>query len=295
MLCSRSLILSGGTVMMDSSAMPVYEAVILGIVQGITEFLPISSTAHLRVVPSLFGWGDPGAAYSAVIQLGSVIASITYFWRDIVAISLGTVNGLQKKDFADQSVRMSGAIVFGTIPVCVLGLVLKPLLEATGSPLRSLMVVGCASIFMALALAAAERLGSHKRGIDTIGAKDGLLVGLGQAMALIPGCSRSGSTLTVAMLLNLKRDEAARFSFLLGMPALIISGLVELHHMVKEGMSGAGIVDLAVGFVVSAVVSYAAIAWLLRYLKSHATWVFVVYRIIFGIAVIALAAQAIIH
>lgn len=279
---------------MDSGAMPVYEAVVLGIVQGITEFLPISSTAHLRVVPTLFGWGDPGAAYSAVIQLGSVIASVTYFWKDIVSITFGTLSGLQKKDLSDQNVRMSGAIIFGTIPVCVLGLLLKPLLEQDSSPLRSLMVVGCASIFMAIALATAERLGSHKRGIETIGGKDGLLVGLGQAMALIPGCSRSGSTLTVAMLLNLKRDEAARFSFLLGMPALVISGLVELIHMVKDGMSGAGVLDLAVGFVVSAVVSYAAIAWLLQYLKSHATWIFVAYRVIFGIAVIALTSQAII-
>jgi undecaprenyl-diphosphatase len=279
---------------MDSGAMPVYEAVVLGIVQGLTEFLPISSTAHLRVIPAVLGWTDAGTAYSAVIQLGSVLASITYFWKDIVSITLGTIGGLQKKDFADQHVRMSGAIIFGTIPICVLGLILKPLLEQDGSPLRSFMVVGCASIFMALALAAAEKLGSHKRGIDTIGAKDGLLVGLGQAMAIIPGCSRSGSTLTVAMLLNLKRDEAARFSFLLGMPALILSGLVEFYHMVKEGISGTGVVDLAVGFVVSAVVSFAAIAWFLRYLKHHATWVFVAYRIIFGIAVIALASQAII-
>lgn len=274
--------------------MPIYEAVILGVVQGITEFLPISSTAHLRVVPALLGWGDPGAAYSAVIQLGSVLASITYFWKDIVSISTGALSAAQKQDFDDKNVRMTGAIVFGTIPVCVLGLVLKHLLEGTDSPLRSLTVVGGASIFMALMLALAEKIGSHKRDIDTIGAKDGLLVGFGQAMALIPGCSRSGSTLTVAMLLNLKRDEAARFSFLLGMPALIISGLVELYHMYKEGLSGAGLVDLGVGFVVSAVVSYAAIAWLLKYLQNHATWVFVAYRVIFGIAVIVLTSQAII-
>ena len=280
--------------MMESAAMPIYEAVILGIVQGITEFLPISSTAHLRVVPSLLGWGDPGAAYSAVIQLGSVLASMTYFWKDIVTISGGALKGLQKQDFTDENVRMAGAIVFGTIPVCVLGLLFKHSIEADGSPLRSLIVVGGASIFMALMLAVAEKVGSHKRGINTIGAKDGLLVGLGQAMALIPGCSRSGSTLTVAMLLNLKRDEAARFSFLLGMPALIISGIVELYHMYKAGMSDTGIVDLAVGFVVSAVVSYVAIAWLLRYLAHHATWLFVGYRVIFGIAVIVLASQSII-
>ena len=274
--------------------MPIYEAVILGVVQGITEFLPISSTAHLRVVPALLGWGDPGAAYSAVIQLGSVLASMTYFRKDIVTISTGALKGLQNKDYADRDVRMAGAIAFGTIPVCVIGLVVKKLLEADGSPMRSLMVVGCASIFMALMLAVAEKVGTHNRDINTIGAKDGLLVGFGQAMALIPGCSRSGSTLTVAMLLNLKRDEAARFSFLLGMPALIISGMVELIHMYKDGMSGAGITDLIVGLVVSAVVSYAAIAWLLKYLQNHATWIFVGYRVLFGIAVIVLTANAII-
>jgi undecaprenyl-diphosphatase len=279
---------------MDTGAMPIYEAVILGVVQGITEFLPISSTAHLRVVPALLGWGDPGAAYSAVIQLGSVLASMTYFSKDIVSISSGALKGLQKKDFGDKDVRMAGAIAFGTIPVCVIGLIVKHLLESDDSPLRSLMVVGCASIFMAAMLALAEKIGTHKRGIDTIGAKDGLLVGFGQAMALIPGCSRSGSTLTVAMLLNLKRDQAARFSFLLGMPALIISGIVELYHMYKAGMSDVGMIDLIVGLVVSAVVSYAAIAWLLKYLQNHATWIFVGYRVLFGIAVIVLASKAII-
>jgi len=279
---------------MDTSAMPIYEAVILGVVQGITEFLPISSTAHLRVVPALLGWGDPGAAYSAVIQLGSVLASMTYFSKDIVSISSGALKGLQKKDFGDKDVRMAGAIAFGTIPVCVIGIIVKHLLESDDSPLRSLMVIGCASIFMAAMLALAEKIGTHKRGIDTIGAKDGLLVGFGQAMALIPGCSRSGSTLTVAMLLNLKRDQAARFSFLLGMPALIISGIVELYHMYKAGMSDVGMSDLIVGLVVSAVVSYAAIAWLLKYLQNHATWIFVAYRVLFGIAVIVLASKAII-
>jgi undecaprenyl-diphosphatase len=274
--------------------MPIYEAVILGVVQGITEFLPISSTAHLRVVPALLGWGDPGAAYSAVIQLGSVLASMTYFSKDIVSISSGALKGLQKKDFGDKDVRMAGAIAFGTIPVCVIGIIVKHLLESDDSPLRSLMVIGCASIFMAAMLALAEKIGTHKRGIDTIGAKDGLLVGFGQAMALIPGCSRSGSTLTVAMLLNLKRDQAARFSFLLGMPALIISGIVELYHMYKAGMSDVGMSDLIVGLVVSAVVSYAAIAWLLKYLQNHATWIFVAYRVLFGIAVIVLASKAII-
>jgi undecaprenyl-diphosphatase len=279
---------------MDTGAMPIYEAVVLGVVQGLTEFLPISSTAHLRVVPALFGWDDVGAAYSAVIQLGSVLASMTYFRKDIISISTGAFKGLQKQDFADEDVRTAGAIAIGTIPICVIGFLLKHKIEADGSPFRSLIVIGCASIFMAAMLALAEKIGTHKRGIETIGAKDGLLVGLGQAMAVIPGCSRSGSTLTVAMLLNLKRDEAARFSFLLGMPALIISGLVELFKMVKAGMSDTGTIDLIIGLVVSAVVSYIAIAWMLKYLKNHATWIFVAYRVLFGIAVIALSAKAMI-
>jgi undecaprenyl-diphosphatase len=280
--------------MIEGSAMPLYEAVFLGIIQGITEFLPISSTAHLRVIPALFGWGDPGASYSAVIQLGSVLASITYFRKDILEISTGAMKGLKASNFSNQDVRMAGAIVFGTIPVCLLGLLLKPLLESTDSPLRSLYVVGGASIFMAVILALAERLGTHKRGLETIGAKDGLLVGFGQAMALIPGCSRSGSSLTVGMLLNLKRDEAARFSFLLGMPALIISGMVELYHMFKAGLSDTGLTSLAVGLVISAIVSYLAIAWLLKYLQNHATWLFIAYRLIFGVTIITLASQSII-
>jgi undecaprenyl-diphosphatase len=190
---------------------------------------------------------------------------------------------------------MSGAIIFGTIPICVLGFLLKHLSEQDNSPLRSLTVVGIASIVMGLLLLVAERIGKHKRTIDSIGARDGVLVGLGQAMAVIPGCSRSGSSLTVAMLLNLKREDAARFSFLLGIPAIIISGLVELDHMRKAGLSGAVMSELVVGFIVSTVVSYAAIAWMLRYLQHHSTIVFVIYRLIFGAAVLALTAASIIQ
>jgi undecaprenyl-diphosphatase len=156
-------------------------------------------------------------------------------------------------------------------------------------------VIGGSSIFMALLLSIAEKLGTHKRGMETIGAKDGLLVGLGQAMAIIPGCSRSGSTLTVAMLLNLKRDQAARFSFLLGMPAILISGVMELKHMHDAGLSNTGMVDLGVGLIVSTIVSYVAIAWLIKYLQNHATWVFVAYRLVFGITVLVLASKAMIR
>jgi undecaprenyl-diphosphatase len=272
--------------------MSLLEAVVLGVVQGASEFLPISSTAHLRVVPALLNWQDPGAAFSAVIQLGSVLAVLTYFRKDIVSISLGAFKALKAKDMENQDFRLAGAIAVGTLPVCVLGLLLKHLIEGS---LRSLMVVGIASIVMGLLLLAAERFAKHKRDISTIRGLDGLLVGFGQAMALIPGCSRSGSTLTVSMFLGLKREDAARFSFLLGIPALVLSGLVELKDMLKEGLSSAGTLDLVVSLVVSTAVSYAAIAWFLKYLRNHSTLVFVGYRLIFGITVVVLAAKSIIH
>jgi undecaprenyl-diphosphatase len=152
-----------------------------------------------------------------------------------------------------------------------------------------MIVIGVASLVMGCLLFLAEKMAKHIRGIDSISGKDGFLVGLGQAMALIPGCSRSGSTLTVAMFLNLKREDAARFSFLLGIPALILSGILELKDMVSAGMNGEQTVNLVVGLVVSTIVSYAAIAWFIKYLRNHSTFVFVAYRIIFGIAVICMS------
>jgi len=273
--------------------MSLLEAVVLGVVQGATEFLPISSTAHLRVVPAILNWADPGAAFSAVIQLGSVAAVITYFWKDIVSISVGAFKALQAKNMESQDLRIAGAIIVGTAPVSILGLLLKHLIEGS---LRSLIVVGVASIFMGLLLLLAEKVGKQKREISTIRGLDGLLVGLGQAMALIPGCSRSGSTLTVALLLGLKREDAARFSFLLGIPALVLSGLVELYQLKKNGgLNDAGGLDLVVSLIVSAAVSYAAIAWFLKYLRHHSTLVFVAYRLLFGVTVVFLAARSIIH
>jgi len=271
------------------------EAVVLGIVQGLTEFLPISSSAHLRIVPALLHWQDPGVAYDAVIQLGSVLAVIAYFSGDLWKIATGALKGVNERDFAAQDVRIAGAILLGTIPIGILGIFLKHLIEQPDSPIRSVTVVGVASIVMGLLLVLAEKLASHKRTIDSIGARDGLFVGIGQCMALIPGCSRSGSTLTVAMLLGLKRADAARFSFLLGIPAITLSGLLELIHMKEVGLAGDAITTLVIGFVVSAVVSYAAIAWLLKYLQSHSTWVFVIYRLLFGTAVLLLGANGIIH
>lgn len=275
--------------------METLQAIVLGVVQGLTEFLPISSTAHLRAVPALLGWADPGVDFSAVIQLGSVLALFAYFRNDIVTLATGSFQALRKGDFESKEARIAGAIIIGTIPVCVIGLALKGILEQNDGPLRSLTVIGTASIFMGLLLFAAEKMAKHTRTLDSIGVKDGLIIGLGQALALIPGCSRSGSTLTVAMFSNLKREDAARFSFLLGIPATTLSGLVELYHFYKHGHTDSSIFALVIGTVVSAVVSYAAIAWLLKYLTRHSTWIFIVYRIIFGVALIGLSAANLIR
>lgn len=272
------------------------EALTLGVVQGLTEFLPISSTAHLRVVPALCHWQDPGAAYSAVIQLGSVVAVLAYFFKDLVSIATGALAAIKNKDYGDRDLRMVGAIIVGTIPICVIGLLLKPLLEQDGGPFRSINVIACASIVMGLLLVVAEKFAKHVRTLDDITGKDGALVGLAQAIALIPGCSRSGSTLTMAMLLGLKRAEAARFSFLLGIPAVTLAGLLELYHMAKDGLGGdTGMTSLAVGLVSSTVVSYLSIAWLIRYLQQHNTWIFVGYRLIFGVSLLIMSLNGMIH
>jgi undecaprenyl-diphosphatase len=275
--------------------MTIIEAIVLGVVQGLTEFLPISSTAHLRVVPVLFGWGDPGAAYSAVIQLGSVLAVITYFWRDILHILGGAFSAARAGDYGSEDFRLLFGILLGTLPVCIIGLLLKHLLEQNNSPLRALTVVGAASIMMGLLLLFADKSNKQTRDIAVVGVQDGLLVGLGQAMALIPGCSRSGSTLTVAMLLNIKREDAARFSFLLGIPAIVLSGLLELKECLCGGMAQSSMLDLFIGLVFATIFSYISIGWLLKYLKSHSTIVFVIYRLIFGTAVLILTTNSFIH
>lgn len=281
--------------MIATTTMSLIEAIVLGVVQGLTEFLPISSTAHLRVVPALFGWGDPGVTYSAIIQLGSMIAVIAYFWGDLTQLATGFFKSIRDKDYTSRDVRLVSAILVGTIPICVLGLALKPLLEQEGGPFRSLVLIGGASIFMAFFLLLAEKVGKRVRTIEDMGVKDGLLIGLGQAMAIIPGCSRSGSTLTVAMLLGMKRDEAARFSFLLGIPAIVLSGLVELKHISSHALSGESMTSILVGLAAATVVSYAAIWWMIRFLKTHSTVVFIIYRLLFGIGVIALAMNGAIH
>jgi len=264
---------------------------VLGVVQGLTEFLPISSTAHLKVVPVLLGWGDPGVSVTAVIQLGSIAAVIAFFRRDLQTVAAAVGEALRRRRWDDPSARLGLAILLGTVPIVVAGLAIKLFVQDFDhSPLRSLASIGVVSVVMALILALAEQLGRRRRVLADVRLRDGLLVGLAQALALIPGVSRSGSTLTASLFDGWRRADAARFSFLLGIPAISLAGLVELKDAFSEPVAG-GVVPLLVGIVAAAVVSWLAIAWLLKFLQNHSTWWFVGYRLFFGLFLILFAGR----
>ena len=262
---------------------------VLGVVQGLTEFLPISSTAHLKVVPVLLGWGDPGVSVTAVIQLGSIAAVIAFFRRDLQQVVQAMGTALRQGRWQEPDARLGLAILLGTLPILVAGLGIKLFVpDFDHSPLRSLRSIGVVSIVMALLLGLAERLGSRRRALESVRVRDGWLVGLAQALALVPGVSRSGSTLTASLLDGWNRADAARFSFLLGIPAITIAGLVELKDAFEQPLVG-GALPLVVGIASAALVSWLAIAWLLRFLQQHSTWWFVGYRLFFGLGLILCA------
>ena len=259
---------------------------VLGVVQGLTEFLPISSTAHLKVVPVLLGWGDPGVAVTAVIQLGSILAVITYFRDDLKQVLASVASGVRQRRWQDPQAKLGLAIALGTLPIVAAGLAIKLLVpDFDHSPLRSLSSIAVVSIVMALLLAVAEQLGRRSRLLQQVQVRDGLLVGLAQALAVIPGVSRSGSTLTASLLDGWNRADAARFSFLLGIPAITLAGLVELKAAFSQPVGG-GVLPLLVGITSAALVSWLAIAWLLRFLQHHSTWWFVGYRLFFGMGLL---------
>lgn len=270
--------------------MGLLEAVVLGLVQGLTEFLPISSTAHLRVVPALLGWGDPGAAYSAVIQLGTVAAVLLYFARDVGRMARAFVLGLwRRRPFETADARLAWYVGVGTIPIGVAGLALKKVIE---TEFRSLFIISVALIALALVLFAVERRAKHVRTVGDVGWKDAVVVGLWQALALVPGASRSGTTLTGALALGFKREDAARFSFLLSIPATTLAGLLELKHLLKAEQAPS-LAVLVVGTVVAFASGMAAIAFLLRFLRTRSTLVFVVYRVLLGAALLGLLAAGV--
>ncbi|MFM7471737.1 MAG: undecaprenyl-diphosphate phosphatase [Nodosilinea sp.] len=269
-------------------SMSLFQAFVIGVVQGLTEFLPISSTAHVKMVPVVLGWGDPGVAFTAVIQLGSIAAILWYFWSDLVGVVKGAVQALLKGDYGAQDFQLGLGILLGTVPIVLGGLLIKLLIpDFDHSPLRSSSTIAIVSIVMALLLALAEVISKHKRPFTDLTLKDGITMGLAQTLALIPGVSRSGSTLTAGLFMDLERSTAARFSFLLGIPAITLAGLVEMKDSLKAGLdTTTGLLPLAVGLVTALVVSYLAIFWLLRFLKQHSTWVFVWYRLAFGVAIL---------
>ena len=265
--------------------MGLLRAVVLGLVQGITEFLPISSTAHLRITPELFGWQDPGAAFDAIIQLGTVAAVLVYFRRDIVQLLRAWVEGIRSRELLGTTEsRLAWFVLIGTLPVVVLGFLFKHAIETS---LRSLYVVAGSMIVLALLLAAAELTARHARRLADMTWKDGWIIGLWQAVALIPGSSRSGTTLTGGLWRGLRREDAARYSFLLSIPATTAAGLFELRHLRHASTPFTG-AELLVAAAVAFVSGMAAIGGLLRYLRTRTTFVFVVYRLGLGALLLAL-------
>lgn len=288
-------VLSQTTPVATSAQPNIFQAIILGMVQGLTEFLPISSTAHLKVIPVLLGWGDPGVAFTAVIQLGSIAAVLWYFWSDLTQITTGAFTAIRQKNYKSYDLRLAIGIVLGTLPIVFFGLLIKVFIpDFDNSPVRSLGAIAIASIVMSLLLGLAEQIGKRKRDFEHLNVKDGILMGLAQAVALIPGVSRSGSTLTAGLFIGLERAAAARFSFLLGIPAITLAGLVELKGALEQGISNDAIVTIVVGVISAAIFSYLAIAWLLRFLQTQNTWVFVWYRLAFGAAILGAIATRLI-
>ncbi|TPL85508.1 undecaprenyl-diphosphate phosphatase [Mesorhizobium sp. B2-3-14] len=255
----------------------------LGLVQGITELLPISSTAHMRIVPAVLGWQDPGSAFSAAMQLAALAAVVSYFWADVRDLLFGSIDALTRRDFADRHFQLASWIVLATIPIVIAGVVLSGVLNACNSPLRSLSVIGWACIGMAILLALAEIFARHKRTIGEASLADALLVGVAQVGALIPGVSRSGSTLTAALGLGFKRAEAARFSFLLGLPAIALAGLKELWELHKVHLDAHGWSVLGLGLLVASISAFFAIWGLMRVLERFSAWPFVIYRGLLGV------------
>jgi len=274
--------------------MNLFQAIVLGIVQGLTEFLPISSSAHLRIVPALAGWDDPGAAFTAIVQIGTLAAVLIYFMKDIISIVGAVVSDLLKgKPLASDESRTGWMIAAGTIPIVVFGLAFKDDIETT---LRSLYWVSAALIALALVLSIAEkhtsnraRQGRRGKAISEITWLDAMIIGFAQAMALIPGSSRSGVTITAGLFRNLDRETSARFSFLLSLPSVFAAGIYQLYKTWDViTASTDNMINIAVATVFAFIFGYLSIAFLLTYLKRHSTGIFIGYRLILGISLIVM-------
>ncbi|MSX02461.1 MAG: undecaprenyl-diphosphate phosphatase [Actinobacteria bacterium] len=271
--------------------MSTLEAIVLGIVQGLTEFLPISSTGHILYVPALAGWPDPGAAFSAVIQLGTMAAVLVYFraelWRMAVAFLKSFTGDHPLWRSADTDGRLGWYIVLGTIPISIVGLVFKDQIE---NNVRTISLVATVMILFSFVLMAADLRGAQNRDVKELTLRDGIIIGLFQALALIPGVSRSGSTISGGLFLGLDRESATRYSFLLSVPAVVLSGIFELRNIGDSTGASVGFGPTAIATVLAFVTGYAAIAFLLRFVRTHNFSVFVVYRVAVGVLMLVLVA-----
>ncbi|MFA6455823.1 MAG: undecaprenyl-diphosphatase UppP [Bacteroidota bacterium] len=274
--------------------MNLLQAIILGIIQGLTEFLPISSTGHLRIIPALLGWSDPGAAFTAVIQFGTLVAVLLYFRRDIFSITSAVIKGIVYKNlFYNRDAQMGWMIAAGTVPIVFFGLLLKHQIETS---FRSLYIISGSLIVLAVILMIAEAItkrkiarGEHLKSLDDLTWKEVIAVGFWQSVALIPGSSRSGTTITGGLLVGMNRETAARFSFLLSLPSVFAAGVLEIIKERRELFSPQiGAENVLIATIVSGFVGYASIAFLLNYLKSHTTYLFIIYRIVVGFGLLYL-------
>ncbi len=286
--------------------MDFLQAIVLGIVQGLTEFLPISSSGHLILVPWLFGWDEPGLSFDAALHLGTLVAVFAYFWRDIVNMVKALPIALQRPGYIlrttadelepnDRDARLVWLLIIGSIPGGIAGLLLQSSIDDFfhGDEHKDLAIalIAVMLILFALLLLAADRSAKHLREIRSLGPMDAVVVGLAQMLALFPGVSRSGVTLTAGLFREMKRADAARFSFLLGMPLVTLAALKGFYDLVSEGSGGVSNAHLVAGVLASAISGFAAISVLLRFLQRSNTNVFVVYRVIAGFTVLAILAS----
>lgn len=285
--------------------MSVFQAIVLGIVQGLTEFLPISSSGHLILVPWLFGWDEPGLSFDAALHLGTLVAVYAYFWRDLLDMLLAVPNALRrpsallksttdKLDATDRSARLAWLLVIGSIPGGIAGLLLQSKIDDFfhGDDHHDLAISLIAIMLMmfGVLLMLADRAAKHRRGIDELGPGDAIFVGLAQMLALFPGVSRSGSTLTAGLFRGIKRADAARFSFLLGTPLVTVAALKGFSDLLGDGASGVGNAQLVCGILASAISGFGAIWVLLRFLQRSSPAVFTAYRVAAGVAVLVIIA-----
>jgi undecaprenyl-diphosphatase len=278
----------------------VWQAIVLGIVQGLTEFLPVSSSAHLVIVPWLLGWASPGLAFDAALHLGTLTAVLFYFWRDLLAMAVALPRALRRpaavltsRNPNDTMPRLALLIAIGTVPGLVVGYIGQEAIEeryypAGVTPDRIIVAIAVALIVLALILLWAERAARHVRRLDDLTVADGIVIGVAQVAALVPGISRAGATITAGLFRGLARADAARFSFLLGTPIVAAAGAKGLLDTVTGGLDATQLGIFAVGLATSALAGFTAIWWLLRYLQRASTLVFIVYRIVVGIVLLGL-------